>query len=112
MSWIKGALRFGANPYSRTPFRSGGPAAHSETEHTRRKQHFRLSGMLLRDASRFGASALRFGAEAAASTPKRSLVSKTARTTSPDTENPDFGWPRGPYNTRAGYAALLFSLSS
>ena len=68
--------------------------------------------MLLTDASRFGASALRFGAEVAASTPKRSLVSKTARTTSPDTENPGFGWPRGPYNTRAGYAALLCSLVS
>ena len=36
--------------------------------------------MLLRDASRFGASALRFGAEAAASTPKRSLISKTTHT--------------------------------
>ncbi len=68
--------------------------------------------MLLKDASRFGASTFRFGAEAAASTPKRSLVSKTAGTTSPDTENPDFGWHRGPYITRAGYAALLCNLLS
>ena len=68
--------------------------------------------MLLKDASRFGASALRFGAEAAASTPKRSLVSKTARSIAPDTENLGFGWPRGPYNIRAGYAALLCSLVS